>query len=399
MALTLQSLQRLRSIPVGWPLLVVFFLYMLSPMSVNAAKKGEYLVYIGTYTDHGSKGIYAYRFDARTGQSTALGLAAESTQPSFLTVDASGHFLYAVNETESFEGQPTGAVTAFAIDSASGKLSLLNQVSSCDGGPAHIALDRTGKYALVSNYTRGSVAVFPVLKDGRLGEASVFVQHHGAGVDGGVDKDRHEQPHAHAVAMSSDNRFALVADLGLDQIFAYPFDSAKGALGQDPHITKANPGAGPRHVVFSSNGKLLYVINELQSSVTTYTYDATNGGLRELSSTSTLPAGFSGHSAAAEIALHPSGKFLYASNRGPDSIAVFAIGADGLPSHVEFVPVNGKTPRNFAIDPTGSWLLAGAQESDKVVVFRIDRKTGRLTPNGQVLEISSPACVTFVPLP
>ncbi len=375
--------------------LVVVVLCGLRPSSADAASQGKFLVYVGTYTDHGSKGIYAYRFDAKTGQSTPLGLAAESTQPSFLTVDASGHFLYAVNEIESYEGQPTGAVSAFAIDSASGKLSLLNQVSSRDGGPAHIALDRTGKYALVSNYTRGSVAVLPVQKDGRLGEASAFVQHHGAG----VDKERQEQPHAHAVAMSSDNRFALVADLGLDQVFAYSFDSAKGTLGQDPHITKANPGAGPRHLVFNLSGKLLYVINELQSSVTTYAYDTANGGLRELSTISTLPDGFSGHSAAAEIALHPSGKFLYASNRGPDSIAVFSIAAEGTLSHVEFVPVSGKTPRNFAIDPTGSWLLVGDQESDKVVVFRINRKTGRLTPTGQVLQISSPACVTFVPLP
>jgi 6-phosphogluconolactonase len=375
--------------------LAAFVLSLLRPTSANAASKGKYLVFVGTYTEHGSKGIYAYRFDARTGQATALGLAAESTQPSFLAVDTSGHFLYAVNEIESYEGQPTGAVSAFAIDSGSGKLSLLNQVSSRDGGPAHIALDQTGKHALVSNYTRGSVAVFPVLKDGRLGEASAFVQHHGAG----VDKERQDQPHAHAVAMSSDNRFALVADLGLDQIFAYPFDSAKGTLGQDPQITKVNPGAGPRHLVFNSSGKLLYVINELQSSVTTYAYDPANGGLRELSTISTLPDGFSGHSAAAEIALHPSGKFLYASNRGPDSIAVFSIAAEGSLSRVEFVPVNGKTPRNFAIDPTGSWLLAADQESDKVAVFRINHKTGRLTSTGQVLEISSPACITFEPLP
>jgi 6-phosphogluconolactonase len=375
--------------------LAVLVLSFLRPTSADAASRGKYLVYVGTYTDHGSKGIYAYRFDAKTGLATALGLAAESVQPSFVIVDDSGHFLYAVNETESYEGQPTGAVSAFAVDSASGKLSLLNQVSSRDGGPAHIALDRTGKYALVSNYTRGSLAVFPVQKDGRLGEPSAFVQHHGAG----MDKERQEQPHAHAVAMSSDNRFALVADLGLDQMFAYPFDSAKGTLGQDPHITKTNPGAGPRHLAFNLSGKLLYVINELQSSVTTYAYDPANGGLRELSTTSTLPEGFSGQSAAAEIALHPSGKFLYASNRGPDSIAVFSVAAEGSLSRVKFVPVNGKTPRNFAIDPTGSWLLAGDQESDKVVVFRINKKTGRLTPTGQVLQISSPACVTFVPLP
>ena len=249
---------------------------------------------------------------------------------------------------------------------------------------------------MVSNYNPGSVAVFPVLKDGRLGEASAFVQHHGAG----ADKERQEQPHAHAVAMSSDNRFALVADLGLDQVFAYPFDSAKGTLGQDPHITKTNAGAGPRHLVFNSEGTLLYVINELQSSVTTYAYDAANGGLTRIEyDLYACRMDFRARVAAAEIALHPSGKFLYASNRGPDSIAVFSIGAKGSLRLVEFVPVDGKTPRNFAIDPTGSWLLVGDQESDKVVVFRINRKTGRLTPTGQVLQISSPACVTFVSLP
>jgi 6-phosphogluconolactonase len=375
--------------------LAILVLFILRPISADTATRGKYLVYIGTYTEHGSKGIYAYRFDAQTGQATALGLAAESVQPSFLTTDASGHFLYAVNEIESYEGQATGAVSAFAIDAASGKLSLLNQVSSRDGGPAHIALDRSGKYALVSNYTRGSVAVFPVLKDGRLGEASAFVQHHGVG----LDKERQEQPHAHAVVMSADNRFAMVADLGLDQVFAYPFDSPKGALGHSLHITKTKAGAGPRHLVFNSEGTLLYVINELQSSVTTYAYDAANGGLRELSTISTLPDGFSDPAAAAEIVLHPSGKFLYASNRGPDSIAVFSVSADGSLRLVEFVPVEGKTPRNFAIDPTGSWLLVGDQESDKVVVFRINKKTGRLTSTGQVLQISSPACVTLVSLP
>jgi 6-phosphogluconolactonase len=364
---------------------------VLRPVFADAASK-KYLVYVGTYTEHGSKGIYAYRFDARTGQATALGLAAESPQPSFLTVDAGGHFLYAVNETDTYDGQATGAVSAFAIDSVTGKLSLLNQLSSRAPGPAHIALDRAGKYAFVSNYNTGSVAVFPLLPDGRLGETSGFVQHHGSG----ADKERQEQPHAHAVAMSPDNRFAVVADLGIDQVLTYPFDSAKGTL-QDPRIAKTKAGAGPRHLVFNSKGTLLYVINELQSSVTTYAYDAASGSLHELSTISTLPAGYSGEASAAEIALHPSGKFLYASNRGPDSIAVFSVSAGGLLRLLEFVPVEGKTPRNFAIDPTGSWLFVGDQESDKVEVFRINRKTGHLTSTGQVLQISSPACITFVP--
>jgi 6-phosphogluconolactonase len=390
MTLTIQS-------PLGALFLVVLVLPLLLPIPADAATKGKYLVYVGTYTNHGSKGLYAYRFDARTGQATALGLAAESADPVFFTVAASGHFLYAVNEISTYEGQPTGAVSAFAIDSGTGKLSLLNQVSSRDAGPAHITLDQAGKYALVSNYPRGSVAVFPVLKDGRLGEVSAFVQHRGPG---GPDKERQEGPHAHAVALPSDNRFAVVADLGLDQLFAYSFDSTKGTLGPEPLITKTNPGSGPRHLVFSSSGKSLYVLSELQSSVTTYAYDPTNGGLHELNTVSTLPDGFSGHSDASEIALHPSGKFLYASNRGHDSIAVFSISpARGTLTKGEVIPTNGKTPRSFAIDPTGSWLLAANQQSDNVVVFRVNPKTGRLTPTGQVLQIISPACVQFVPLP
>lgn len=400
MALTVQSPRQLSLFSFQILFLVVLVLSVLLPIPAGAANKGKYLVYVGTYTDHGSQGIYAYRFDARTGQSTALGLAAESVQPSFLTTDASGRFVYAVNETENYDGQPTGAVSAFAINAATGKLSLLNQVSSRDAGPAHIALDQTGKYALVSNYTRGSVAVFPVLTDGRLGDVSAFVQHHGSTGNKPGDEKRDEGPHAHAVAFSKDDRFALVADLGLDQVFAYPFDATKGSLGNDPKITKTNPGSGPRHLVFSQNGKLLYVINELNSTVATYAYDQANGGLRELSTLSALPDGFSGKSAAAEIALHPSGKFLYASTRGPDSIALFSIApGNGTPRRVEIVPVNGKTPRNFAIDPTGSWLWAANQESDNIVIFRINHKTGRLTPTGQVLQVASPACVKFVPVP
>jgi len=357
---------------------------------------GKDLVYIGTYTDHGSKGIYVYRFDAATGQVTTLGLAAESAQPSFLTVDSSGHFVYAVNELDTYKGQHTGAVSSFSIDGATGKLSLLNEVSSRDAGPAHITLDQTGKYALVSNYTLGSVAVFPVLQDGRLGDFTDFVRHKGSS----VNVERQEGPHAHAVALSPDNRFALVADLGLDQVLVYPLDAAAGTLGHEPHVTKTHPGAGPRHLVFDPTGKFLYVINEMQSTVVSYSYDAARGELRELKTISTLPEKFAGNNDAAEIVVHPSGKFLYASNRGHDSIAVFSIDpVKGALTRVEFVPTKGKTPRNFAIDPTGSWLFVANQASDDVVVFRIDSKTGHPTPTGQVLSVASPACVKFVPLP
>jgi len=367
---------------------------VLAPAAGPAAQK--YLVYVGTYTDHGSKGIYACRFDSSTGKLTSLGLAAETAEPSFLAVASSGRFLYAVSETLTYKGRPTGAVSAFAIHSETGKLSLMNQVSSHDEGPAHITLDRTGKYALVSNYTLGSVAVLPVLKDSRLGEATSFVQHKGSS----VNPERQKGPHAHAIALSPDNHFAIVADLGLDQLLVYGFDAANGTLGAKPRIVRAAPGAGPRHLVFSRNGRFLYVINELQSTVVTYAYDAAPGALHELQTISTLPKGFSGNNTAAEIEIDPDGKFLFASNRGDDSVAVFAIDpATGTLTHVATAPKGGKTPRNFAIDPTGSWLLAANQDSDEIVVFRIDRKTGHLTPTGEKLQVPSPACVKFVPPP
>ncbi len=360
----------------------------------EAAGKGKYLVYVGTYTDHGSKGIYAYRFDSSTGKLNSLGLAAETAEPSFLAVDSRGRVLYAANEILAFNGQPTGAVSALAIKH-DGKLTLLNQISSRDQGPAHITLDRAGKYALVSNYTLGSVAVFPILKNGRLGESPSFVQHKGHS----VNPERQEGPHAHAVALSPDVRFAIVADLGLDELLVYRFDNAKGTLEANPQIVKAAPGAGPRHLVFSADGKFLYVINELQSTVVTYSYDAATGALHELQTVSTLPKGFSGSSTAAEIAIDPAGRFLFASNRVVDangSIAVFAIDSKtGVLTLVEVDSTAGETPRNFTIDPTGRWLLAANQDSDTIVVFRLDPKGGHLVATGDVVQVPSPTCVMF----
>jgi 6-phosphogluconolactonase len=365
----------------------------LSALAAGPAPQG-YLLYAGTYTDHGSKGIYVYRFDSSSGKLISLGLAAEADEPSFVTVDSSGRYLFAVNEIANYNGQSTGAVSAFAIQPETGKLSLLNQVSSRAEGPAHITLDQTGRHVLVSNYTTGSVAVFPV-KDGRLGEATSFVQHKGSS----VNPQRQAGPHAHAIALSPDNRFAIVADLGLDQLLAYSFDAAKGTLGANPQITRASPGAGPRHLIFSADGRFLYVINELQSTVAAYAYNAATAALHELQIVSTLPKDFKGNSTAAEIQVHPSGKFVFASNRGNDSITVFTIDSNtGRLTRVETDSTGGKTPRSFAIDPTGSWLLAANQDSDNIVVFRIDRKTGHLTPTGDVVQSLSPACLTFVAL-
>ena len=364
--------------------------------NAGEAARQKNIFYVGTYTDHGSKGIYGYRFDSATGKSTSLGLAAESTAPSFLAIASSGRFLYAVNEISKFDRQPSGAVSAFAIQPKTGKLALLNQVASRGAGPAHIALDRSGKYALVSNYDSGNVAVFPVLQDGRLGDATAFVQHKGSS----VNKERQEGPHAHAAVFSPDNRFVIVADLGLDQLLVYRFDAARGTLGSDPQIVRAVPGAGPRHPVFDAAGRHLYVINEMQSTVVTYGYDAANGALSELQIVSALPKGFARTGEAAEIEMHSSGRFIFASNRGDDSIAVFAVNPkDGTLTPVEIDSTGGKTPRNFVLDPTGAWLLAANQDSDDIVVFRVDPATGHLTRSGAELHVPSPVCVRFVPGP
>jgi 6-phosphogluconolactonase len=358
-----------------------------------------YLVYVGTYTNKtASKGIYAYLFDPVIGKLNALGVAAESEDPSFLAVHPSGKYLYAVNEIDHFGGQKSGAVSSFAIDSKSGKLTLLNQASTQGAGPCYISLDKTGKFALVANYDGGSIAVFPIREDGSLASASAFVQHSGSS----VDKERQEGPHAHWIGTSPDNRFALAADLGLDEILVYRFNSAKGTLAPDtPPFAKLNPGAGPRHLAFHPNGKFAYVLTEMGSSVTAFAYKASKGSLSPLQTVSTLSIlrkDYTGVKEAAEIAVHPNGKFLYASNRaGIDSISTFSIDpVNGTLKLKDEYPTMGKTPRNFAIDPTGKFLLAANQESNNIVIFRIDSTTGALSPTGEITEVPAPVCITFV---
>ena len=358
-----------------------------------------YLVYVGTYTTKtASKGIYAYLFDLVIGKLTALGVAAESEDPSFLAVHPSGKYLYAVNEIDHFGGQKSGAVSSFAIDTKSGKLTLLNQASTQGAGPCYISLDKSGKFALVANYDGGSIAVFPIREDGSLAPPSGFVQHSGSS----VDKERQEGPHAHWIGTSPDNRFALAADLGLDEILVYRFNSAKGTLAPDtPPFAKLNPGAGPRHLAFHPNGKFAYVLTEMGSSVTAFAYKAGKGSLSPLQTVSTLSIlrkDYSGVKEAAEIAVHPNGKFLYASNRaGIDSVSTFSIDpVKGTLKLKDEYPTMGKTPRNFVIDPTGKFLLAANQESNNIVIFRIDSTTGALSPTGEIAEVPAPVCITFV---
>lgn len=358
----------------------------------------KYLMYAGTYTagESKSKGIYAYRFDSDTGQVTPIGLAVETVNPSFLAIAPNHRFLYAVNEVGDYKGEKSGAVSAFAIDQKTGKLTLLNQVASKGADPCYITLDKTGKYVLAANYTGGSIAVFPVLEDGRLGEASAFVQHTGHG----TNPARQEGPHAHSIDLSPDNRFAIVDDLGLDETLVYKFDAGKGTLSpNDPPFAKADPGAGPRHLAIYPSGKFAYVTNEMGDSVAAFTFDSAAGTLQPLQTISTIPKNFTGHNDDAEIEIHPSGKFLYASNRGHDSIAVFSIDSNsGRLAFEEYVPAKGQSPRNFVIAPGGKFLFAENEKSDNVVLFGIDQQTGKLTPTGKEWEIDQPVCIRFVPV-
>ena len=386
------SIRRART--AQW-LLLAAFLTLAAFISAHAAAATKDRVYIGTYTEHGSQGIYVCEFDPSTGVLSPPELAAATADPSFLAVAPDQRFLYAINETDHFNGQPTGGVSAFSIAPATGKLTLLNQVSSLAPGPAYITLDRTGHFVLVANYDEGSVAVYRILPDGKIGDSTAFVRHYGSS----VNPDRQKGPHAHSIAMSPDNRFAIVADLGLDELLVYPFNESQGTLGS-PRVIKTDPGVGPRHLTLAASGKFIYVINEMKSSLTVYSYDPADGAMAPLQKISTLPSSFHGENTAAEVVLDPSGKFLYASNRGDDnSIAVFAVNrAKGTLTLIEFVPTGGKTPRNFAIDPSGHWLVAANQDSNNLATFRINTKSGRLTPAAKPIEVNSPTIVNFVPL-
>ena len=372
----------------------------LAPLLFAAGLSGaehDYFAYTGTYTKRNSKGIYVFRFNAATGKPAPIGLAGEANNPSFLAIHPNHRFLYAVIEVGEIGGQQSGAVAAYSIDRTSGKLTFLNQVSSHGAGPCHVIVDKTGKNVFVANYDGGSIAVLPIGADGKLGEASAAIQHHGSS----VNKERQQEPHAHCIQPSPDNRFALVADLGLDEVLVYHFDPSKGTLTpNDPPFGKTPAGAGPRHFAFSPNGRFVYVINEIQCTASTFEYDAKRGALRLKDTISTLPNGYkiTNHDSTAELRVHPSGKFVYGSNRGHDSIAVFAVdAAEGTLTPVEHVSTQGKTPRGFNIDPTGSYLIAGNQDSDNLVVFQIDHNTGKLT-QVQKVEAFEPVDVEFLPL-
>jgi 6-phosphogluconolactonase len=363
----------------------------LAGAASRPAATHSYLAFVGTYTNKtDSKGIYAYEFDAETGKLSLKGVAAETPNPSFVVIHPNGKYAYAANETDN-----KSMVTAFAIDAKSAKLTQLNQLPALGESPCHFSFDKTGKYLFVANYSSGSIAVFPILADGRLGEHTAMFRHKGTG----PNKKRQEGPHAHWIEASPDNEFVLVADLGLDEIVSYRFDAAKGTLTpNDPAFAKLAPGAGPRHGVFSQNGRFFYVVNELNATVTAFAYDPRKGTLKDFQVVSTLPKGFRGRNDDAEIAMHPDGKWLFASNRGHDTIAVFAVDpSSGMLRPAGEFPTGGKEPRHFAIDPTGRFLLAENQLSNSVVVFRIDPATGALTQASKTDGVPSPVCLAFLP--
>ena len=366
------------------------FLWLsLAATVTTAVAAPAYIVYVGTYTGPKSKGIYAYNFGAAH---SSIGLAAELARPSWLALHPSRKYLYAVSEL----GGGDGAITSFSIDPKTGALKQINQISSAGGGPCHLEIDRTGRTIFVANYGTGSVAGFRIRPDGSLGERTAFDQHSGSG----ANPQRQRGPHAHEAVLSLDNRFLFVPDLGLDKIFGYRFDASAGTLSpNDPPFSPAPPGSGPRHFAFHPNRKFAYAVCEMGSEIVGFSYDARNGHLRRLQTVSTLPAGFHGDNTCAEIAIEPGGRFLYASNRGNDSIAVFAVDPNsGTLDLIQHVPSGGRTPRNFAIHPAGNYLLAANQDSDSIVTFKLDPHSGKLSPHGQPLSVPSPVSIVFLPL-
>ena len=367
------------------------------PSQEIAMQSKELWVYIGTYTWQRSKGIYFAKLDLGTGQMTQPELVATATNPTFLTIAPSGRFLYSINEIDNFKGKKSGGVSAYTIDPATGKLTLINQQPSGGPGACFVSVDPAGKNVLVADYAGGCAAVLPVGEDGQLAEPSSVVQHQGKG----PNAERQEAPHAHSINLTPDAKFALVADLGLDKVFIYRFDAAKGALSpNDPPFAQLAPGAGPRHLVFHPNARWMYVIDEIANTVTVFDYDASRGAMTELQVITTLPEDFTGKSTAAEVQVHPSGRFLYGTNRGHNSIAMFGIDqATGKLTAIGHEPTQGKNPRNFRMDPSGTFLLTANQDSNNIVIFRINAQTGKLQSTGNIASVPLPVCVKFLAPP
>ena len=374
-------------------------LFALARGSQSLVSRGESevdgdLLYVGTYTEDGRReGIYLIRMDRRSGKLRRVGSVDAGANPSFLAIHPNGRTLYAVNEVATQNGIPTGAVSAFAIASQTGALTRRNEQASGGSGPCFVSVDRSGGVALVANYDGGSVALLPIQADGALTPAAQVVQHTGSG----PNAERQEAPHAHCIVADSSNRFALAADLGADRVFVYRLDvagkSLRHAEGGDAVM---RPGAGPRHIAFHPTLPLVFVANELDSTVATLRFDAGRGALSSLDIRSTLPSGWKGTNYPADIHVASSGRTLYVSNRGHNSIAVFSVAkSNGGVTLEQTISTEGDWPRNFSLDPTGRWLLVANQKSNSIVVFERDEKSGRLTPTRERIALPSPVCLRF----
>jgi 6-phosphogluconolactonase len=358
------------------------------------------LVFVGTYTENTgsvkekSGGIYVYQMNPADGALSLVYKTKGVINPSFLALHPCGRFLYAVNEVGQLDGQPGGGVSAFSVNPRSGELALLNQQLSRGADPCHLSVDATGTVVLAANYSGGNLTILPIDPVGRLCPASQVIQHLGSS----LDPLRQEGPHVHSVTLDPANRFAIVADLGLDKLMLYRLDLAeKGLIPHGHPEVKVQAGAGPRHLDFHPSGRFIYLINELDSTLTAFAYDPDEGVLREIQAISTLPEGFHGTNWPADVHVSPSGKFVYGSNRLHDSIVIFAVDEEsGCLTFVGHEPTGGKYPRNFAIDPAGTFLLAANQHSGTLVTFRMDAQTGKLTPTGQVVQVPTPVCVKIV---
>jgi 6-phosphogluconolactonase len=368
----------------------VLSLNMSTQHTLEAAHpdQSHYFVYIGTY----GKGVYAFRFDANASKIEPLGMVGAVVNPSFLATDRDYRNLYAVSE---LQGKAEGAVASFSINRGDGSLKPLNTRPAGGEAPCHLAVDHTGKTLVVANYGTGGVSSYPIEKDGSLGPMASLMTAKGTS----VNKERQEGPHAHETVISADNKRVYVPDLGLDHIRIYRLDAATAQLTpNDPPFGQVEPGRGPRHLAFSHDEKYVYVLNEIQPFVTVFRHDASSGALDKIQSAETIPHDFSGENSGAEIVLGRSGKYLYTSNRGHDSLQVFAIDpGNGTIRRIQIISTGGKTPRGFAIDPTGQFLFAGNQDSNQVTIFKVNRETGELTDSGQKFEVPSPVDVLFVP--
>ena len=350
------------------------------------------LVCIGSYSKADKESIHLFQLNLNDGSINKIGAIGGLINPSFLKIHQNGKFLYAVNEVGDFQGKKSGGVTAFSLDVKNGKIAKLNQQPSGDTHPCHLTIDSKGKYVLVAHYGGGSTTVLPIRDNGHIGQVTSKIKHKGSSVH-----PRQKAPHAHAIHVGPNNKFAFAPDLGLDKVLVFEFDENSGNIKETKFYgAEVAPGSGPRHFGFHPNGKFAYVINEISQTITSFIYKPKRGKLRSIQTLSTVPHPVKGNSTA-EILVHPNGKFLYGSNRGHNSIAMFRINEKkGILTSIGHEPIRGEIPRNFGIDPTGQFLLAAGQRSNNVNVFRINLDTGRLKFTGHSVKVSQPVCVRMI---